>query len=467
MKKKRIMMVLAGLCLGGSAAFFSVHAAQIVAYQKYPLVMDKRYYVPSAAADKKIFPNGLNAAFGSGLSFEGYTQEGAPRLLTITDRGPNLDGMDVIYNGKKYTSKLFPAPDFHPEIGEVVLADGKAAVVKVMPIKDPSGNAISGRPVPPGETGSSGEVALSSDLKLLLFDENGLDTEAIARDRDGNIWISDEYGPFVVKMDRQARILEKYSPKNGLPAIAGERTPNRGAEGLTIMPNGHILFLVQSILTNGGKTKNAVVCRLFDWNPTDCTYKTYAYPLEGTYKKMGDAKLGDAYAIDNHRVLIIEQGKQADKSMMNRVYMVDLSTGTDVTNTKINGKDIEFASREELAPYLPVKTLIADLRRYGWDTEKAEGLTMSYDHKTMFVSNDNDFGIATTVRDAAHKKAKISDYTYDATSGMIYYQDKTGRNVPAHPQIDMEVGPDTPQIWSFTFDRSLDGVQSSARGNKQ
>ena len=222
-------------------------------------------------------------------------------------------------------------------------------------------------------------------------------------------------------MDRQARILEKYSPKNGLPAIAGERTPNRGAEGLTIMPNGHILFLVQSILTNGGKTKNAVVCRLFDWNPTDCTYKTYAYPLEGTYKKMGDAKLGDAYAIDNHRVLIIEQGKQADKSMMNRVYMVDLSTGTDVTNTKINGKDIEFASREELAPYLPVKTLIADLRRYGWDTEK----------------------------------------------GMIYYQDKTGRNGPAHPQIDMEVGPDTPQIWSFTFDRSLDGVHSSARGNKQ
>lgn len=461
MKKTLVYSLLAATCFGFSSFSLAVQAnnVEVANYQRYPLVMDQKYYIQSSAANKKDFPKGLNAAFGSGLAYEGKTADGAPKLLSITDRGPNLDGMTVISNGKKYPSKLFPTPNFHPEIGEIVLKDKVARVVSATPIKDQQGKPISGRPIPQGKVGSSGEVALSYDLKVLPYDTEGLDTESIAIDhKTGNLWLSDEYGPFVVKMDKNAKIINRYAPGKELPAIAAERTPNRGAEGLTLLPNGNVFFLIQSILTNKGETKKATICRFFVWNPTDNSYKTYAYPLEHSYSKMTAAKIGDAFAIDNNRVLIIEQGVQADKSMMNKVYMVDLSKAPDITNIKINGKNLEYATPSELAPYVLPKTEILNLRQYGWDTEKAEGLTLSPDHKTMYVANDNDFGIATAIEDKDHPNASVEDYIYNADTKTMYYKDKKGQTVVAKPKIKMEIGPDKAEVWSFTFKDSLDTI---------
>lgn len=431
-------------------------AAQVTDHQKYPLVMDQSYYIQSSAADRTLFPQGMNAAFGSGLAYDGHAKDGSVQLLSITDRGPNLDGMDVIYQGKKYPTKLFPAPDFHPEIGTVVLRNGQAVVTGAMPIRDSEGTPISGRPIPPGLAGSTGEIALDYNLNGLPYDPNGLDTEAISLDKAGHIWISDEYGPFVVELDQHAKELAKYGPGTGLPDIVGQRTPNRGAEGMTVLPNGHVLFLIQSILNlNGETSKTASFCRVYDWNPKDKSYKTYAYPIEQTYSKPGDAKLGDAFALDNNRILIIEQGAQADKSMMNRIYMIDLSKGRDITDLTINGKAPEYAAAAEMQPYMVSKELVLDLRQYGWDTEKAEGMTMSPDHKTMYLSNDNDFGIATKITDPAHPNAKLKSYLYDMDNKTIYYVDKDGNRTAADPKIEMEVGPDQAEVWSFTFDEAL------------
>ena len=44
-------------------------------------------------------------------------------------------------------------------------------------------------------TGSTKEIALNFKMKDLETDVNGLDTEGLAVDKDGNFWISDEYGP--------------------------------------------------------------------------------------------------------------------------------------------------------------------------------------------------------------------------------------------------------------------------------
>ena len=456
MRKYRIIAAVLA-CLGGVQL---AQGAQVVTHEKYDLTMPDRYYVASDAADKTSFPKGLNAAFGSGLAFDGVDAKGRVKLLSVTDRGPNLDGMDVIYKGKKYSSKLFPAPDFHPEIGEIVLdkASHQAKVVKVTPLRDEKGTPISGRPIPFEKEGSSGEVALSTNLKVLPFDTNGLDTESIAVDKKGYRWISDEYGPFVVKVDKEGRIVAKYGPRSGLPPIIANRTPNRGAEGLTVLPNGHVFFLVQSIIEFDGKTKNAGFTRLYDWNPKTQEYKTYAYPLDTTYKKMGDAKLGDALALDNNRILIIEQGKLADKSMMNRVYLIDLRKGKDITNLKINNQQPEFAKAKEMAPYMVSKDLVLDLRQYGWNTEKAEGLTISPDHKTLSVANDNDFGIATKIVDKENPKADVKDYLYNADTNQMYVKVKAGDKEvyrPANPTIEMEQGPDKPEVWSFTFDKAL------------
>ena len=71
-------------------------------------------------------------------------------------------------------------------------------------------------------------------MKDLGTDRNGLDTEGISLDKDGNFWISDEYGPFIAKVDKKGNILEKYGPGMGLPKILADRVPNRGSEGVTV-----------------------------------------------------------------------------------------------------------------------------------------------------------------------------------------------------------------------------------------
>lgn len=52
---------------------------------------------------------------------------------------------------------------------------------------------------------------------------------------------------------------------------------------------------------------------------------------------------------------------------------------------------------------------IINLRDYGWDMEKAEGLTLLPDHQTIAVVNDNDFGVATSTDNGQ----AITDLTYD------------------------------------------------------
>lgn len=151
-------------------------------------------------------------------------------------------------------------------------------------------------------------------MNSLGYDINGLDPEGIAIDKDGNFWISDEYGPFIIKVDKNGKILEKLEPGNGLPEIVKHRIPNRGIEGLTIDKNGNIYAAVQSTLNVDGKTKDtAIFTRVLKIDPDTKEVKTFAYPIDKNYKSNSAAKIGDIYAVDENKLLIIEQGKQKGK----------------------------------------------------------------------------------------------------------------------------------------------------------
>jgi len=53
-----------------------------------------------------------------------------------------------------------------------------------------------------------------------------------------------------------------------------------------------------------------------------------------TYKKRGDAKIGDLVAINDHEFLIIKQGKSKDKKLTNLIYKFDISSADDLTTLK-------------------------------------------------------------------------------------------------------------------------------------
>ncbi len=416
---------------------------------KYIVNADK-YQIPYAGNESE-FNHKINPGYGSALVFKDIDKNGNIEFYAITDRGPNADIPKYVKDGKTIPGKFFPTPDFTPSIGilKVDPEHNTAKVTKSIPLKTADDKKITGKPVPIGTVGSTGEIALNFQMQNLGTDINGLDTEGITLDKDGNFWISDEYGPFIAKVNKQGKILEKYAPGQGLPKIIADRVPNRGSEGLTIDDDGNIVALIQSPLDVDGKTATtAKYTRLVKFNPTTKKCKMYAYPVDTGYKNFGAAKIGDITSIGNDQYLMIEQGKQHGK-MQNLIYKVDLKNATEIPD---NG-DLETGKLTNFTP--AQKELVLDLRKNGWNIEKAEGLALLPDRQTIAVVNDNDFGIAINVTDAQATDPEVEDYTYNADSQKFIYKDNS-----VHQNVTMGLKQNPPteqqsQIWFFKLPHKI------------
>ncbi|OAT78312.1 esterase-like activity of phytase [Mangrovibacter phragmitis] len=411
------------LLLAGFIPFCSL-AAQLQV-DRYVVSFPGGERVAVSQALQHTFPNGLPPGVGSGLTFTGK-QHGELTFATVTDRGPNADSPDV---GEK-ASKIFASPNFTPFIMTIRVSGNNALASEERPIHDDKGN-ISGLPLPQGMVGSTNEVALNSELKTLSSDPRGLDTEGITPDGKGGFWLCDEYGPFLIHVDGEGKVLAKYGPEpaageqsvaRGLPAIIKWRQPNRGFEGVTRLPDGKILGAVQSTLNIDGKSKNkATFTRLVVLDPATGKTAMYGYPIDTHYKKASDAKIGDVVALNNHEVLLIEQGKDKDKVMHNRIYKVDLRHATDLTPFDSQTAP-EFNTPEALKKRgikLATKTEIVDLPQLGWQQEKAEGLAL-IDNRTLAVTNDNDFGLTSSLAHPVDGAKKLDDYQADGKGNLTY-----------------------------------------------
>ena len=222
-----LLLVAALPALAEPFALLETREPNIAALERYEV---NAPLVPYAGVAKAAFPQGLPLAVGSGLRFKGYEKTtSALEFWSLTDRGPNVDSPDVADGKGKRASKVFAVPDYTPTITQlrVSLAE-KAEVIKTLPLKQ-DGKPINGRPIAPGQVGASGELGLGEQLAALPYDANGLDPEGIDADAAGNLWIVDEYGPFIVKVDgKSGEILQRYAPGQGLPLELAARQPNRG-----------------------------------------------------------------------------------------------------------------------------------------------------------------------------------------------------------------------------------------------
>lgn len=422
MKRKTIPLVV------GCALSLSTLAAQPQT-QHYIVSFPEDTRVSYSGAFASAFPKGLPVGIGSGLLFTGK-QGDALTFMTVTDRGPNADSPDV----GKQESKIFVTPDFSPLLMKIRVHNGKAEATDARPLHDDKGN-VNGLPLQDGVIGSTNEIALSDTLKVLHGDNRGLDTEGITTDGKGGYWLCDEYGPFLINVDKRGRILTIHGPQaakgeksiaGGLPNVLKWRQPNRGFEGLTRMPDGRIIAAVQSTLDINGKSKKqARFTRLVSFDPATGKTAMYGYPIDSeAYAKNSDAKVGDIVAIDNQHILLIEQGSGKDDAMRNLIYKVDLSRATDLSAFDKPDEYAEFDDEKTLAQRgikLAAKTLAVDLRQLGWQQEKAEGLAL-IDNKTLAVTNDNDFGVKTVMQNPVEGK-KRKDYRVNQ-QGALTVDDK-------------------------------------------
>ncbi len=433
--------------------------------KKYDIMMDESLFVPYDGAAKNDFPKGFPVGVGSSMSYVGKDKDGALLFRLVGDRGPNADSPDYKMEGKDKPvgTKIFPAPNFNPGYGIVKVSGDKAELIDFTTIKSAPGKPITGLPIPKGEIGSTGETPLSDSLTVLSYDEDGLDTEGIETDKDGNIWVCDEYGPFIAKLDgKTGVILKKYGPTKGLPEIVKYRQPNRGFEGLTITPSGKVIAAIQSILDVDGKVKksNAQFIRFVELDPKTGKTRMLAYPHDvDAFKRSRDAKLGDLTAVSDDKLLVVEQGKGKDKKMRNLIYEVDLSKATDLTGkTAPDGKPLEtIDSMEglEKAGVVPMtKKLIFDLKAHGWEPEKAEGMALFDDGKTLAVASDNDFGMTLEVENPAKDKdgkdvTDPTDYVIDS-KGAVTYEGK-----PTQTAFHVKPTGEHSQIWIISLPEAI------------
>jgi hypothetical protein len=401
------------------------------------------------------------------ISGEGFGSSLAPApgksgdFYGLTDRGPNADAP----TGNKSEMVL----DFTPAIGRFKLVNGKAELIKQITLKGPKnlgGVNYSGRP--PHDTSEVIEDVAATNANggtpvPVARDPYGYDSEGLAALPDGTFWVSDEYGPYITHFDANGYELGRLTPYRNspdnahhkvvgyLPAELAYRVKNKGMEGLTVTPDGSTLVgIMQSALQQPdlGSVKAAGVSpsRIITINLRTYESKQYLYLLDnpGT---TGDAN-SEITALSGTRFLVDERDGNFEPFAQKTLYEVDINGATDVSRVTVGGKSPEafvgaVGTNAALAaltgagvnvaqkqPSVNVGMLVSQLDPTGkfFGHDKVEGVATTDGGRTLYLSNDSDFGIDTIVVDPDGKwtvHQKVLPATGRADQGEILKVDTT------------------------------------------
>lgn len=279
------------------------------------------------------------------------------------------------------------------------------------------------------------------------FDPEGL----VINPRNGNLIVSDEYGPSIYEFNRHGRLLRVFeTPANLVPKVGGAvnyvadrdgglnagRQDNRGYEGLAATPDGKKLFavlqdpLVNEPGPNNGRNGRVVRIVVFDNARLSPTYRTsiaqYAYQLEeqaAVAQRILDAGgvatptdprqgrnigLSAIVAINQHEFLVIERDNRGigvdDPAGANvvgskRVYRIDVRGATDIATLVLPADgNLAAAGITPVAKSGVFIDLAADtVLPNGKIPEKWEGLAIGPRLKNggylILAGNDNDYSV--------------------------------------------------------------------------
>jgi hypothetical protein len=454
-------------------------AGVTVTVTRYQVQAANSFYIPYEGSNAKVradFPLGFLPSYGSALAFKGATANGDLEFYGLTDRGPNGDVPNVPNPGGSGAmgAKIFPSPSFTPSIGIITVGKGGAVLNSTLPIKVSANTNSSGLAIPAGTLGNSAEVPVFDAMKYdattkAVYSVNGLDTEAIAFDKKRNaLWVSDEYGPFIVKIDAASGVIQsRYAPGSGMALD----TATDKLHGFLQSPltDGSALYSVTG--KNEQVERFARFTRWIEFDPaTGSTGRMFAYPLNGAdYAdgRTGNAKLGDMVALGNGKFIVIEQGAAPGGKVFNKLMLVEIGGATDINTAAYNPatSDLEKSSMGAVAvngaDWSKVvtlkKTLLLDLNAIGWLAEKAEGLTI-VDGNTLALANDNDFGLKTkifTPSGDAVADADVTKCNVDA-NGTITTSNAAGCNAANTIRVARGDDRERPsRLWLIKFSKAL------------
>lgn len=352
--------------------------------------------------------------FDGGISGLHYIPGAELEFYAISDRGPNADA--TAHPNATGTTLLFPAPDYAPLITRFKAENGGWAIQSIEPLRRPDGSPTSGLPLPAG-AGATGETAWADTTPVVLNpDVWGIDSEGIVEDNNGDLWLCDEYGASVWRINKTTKqVIKRYTPfptqaqDAALPANIGKRRANRGFEGVAVAPNGRVYTILQSPADNPTTAtgNSSRLIRLVEINPANDVIRQFAYELPPTTGQIRtrDWKIGDLVAVNNDEFLVLEHAERNGWNVKN-VVKINIANATPLSTEDYGGQTLEqVGTSAGLAAFGVVtvaKQQVLDLLEAGWDLthDKPEGLTIIND-TTIAVVNDNDFGINSPAGDGS------------------------------------------------------------------
>ncbi|MCW2548413.1 MAG: esterase-like of phytase family protein, partial [Mycobacterium sp.] len=294
-------------------------------------------------------------------------------------------------------------------------------------------------------------------------DPNGYDSEGLVALPDGTFWVSDEYGPYVTHFDANGYELVRLTPDPNSPDNASHkilgllppeyafRLKNKGMEGLTVTPDGSTLVgIMQSALQQPdlGSTKaaNVAATRIVTINLHTFKTKQYLYLLDNP-QTTGDAN-SEITALSDTKFLVDERDGNFEPFAQKTLYEVDINGATDVSGLTVSGKSPEaFVGTDttnvalaaltnagdnvaQKQPSVNVGTLVSQLDPSGafFSHDKVEGVATADAGRTLYLSNDDDFGVDTIVVDPNGKwtvHQKVLPPTGQTDNGEILKIDTT------------------------------------------
>jgi hypothetical protein len=317
--------------------------------------------LPSTLLEDGMSPlNGLNG-FGSAMAYTGFEN----RYLLLPDRGPNK----VEYKGGETLDNTTSYPSRYQTFDITVTQDATRPTGWRVDTKHVATTLLKN---------GAGEqyVGVSTGMAAPGQLNRRFDAEGVRVAPDGSLWMSDEYGPYILHFDQAGREIGALAAPEGFtlakPAINAKmemqantigRVTNRGAEGLAITPDGrYVAVIMQSPLIQDGGLKglNSRIM-VYDLQDKAAKPRQFIYPLDDT-----KLAVSEILAVDNTRFLVNERDGVPGAAGRKLLYLVDIAQTPAATELTAAGY-VGVASKTLPETGLPQdvvalrKTLLADI----------------------------------------------------------------------------------------------------------
>jgi glycerophosphoryl diester phosphodiesterase len=162
-----------------------------------------------------------------------------------------------------------------------------------------------------------------------LLTGGDIDPESLQRGRYGDLWVGDEFGPWILHFNAAGRLLDPaYPVPGGLmspnnPFLDGRPNthPNsRGLEGMAITPDRTQLYAALEGATLADPDQSRRYVFQYDTRAREFTGQVLQYRTEAPTNL-----IADMWALSRHRLVLIERdGGRGVTATFRRVYVVDV-----------------------------------------------------------------------------------------------------------------------------------------------